>query len=79
MSVYLSMRGGGGNTAKGGHMVAILVRPSLELWFSGVPLTSIIHLLECLIATQSVWLQAGPYFSFFRLNKGCLNIAVRNA
>lgn len=25
-----------------------------------------------------VWLQAGPYFSFFRLNKGCLNIAVRN-
>lgn len=36
-------------------MVAILVRPSLELWFSGAPLTSIIHVLECLIATQSMF------------------------
>lgn len=40
---------------EGRHMVAILVRPSLELWFSGAPLTSIIHVLECLIATQSMF------------------------
>lgn len=43
------------NTVKGEHMVVILVRVDQELWFPGVPLPSIIHVLEGLIATQPMF------------------------
>lgn len=43
------------HTVKGEHMGVILLRLDQELWFPGVPLTSIIHVLEGLIATQPMF------------------------
>lgn len=43
------------NTVKGEHMVVFLVRADKELRFPRVPLTSIIHVLEGLIATQPMF------------------------
>lgn len=43
------------NTVKGEHMVVFLVRVDQDLRFPGVPLTSIIHGLEGLIATQPMF------------------------
>lgn len=54
-------------TVKGEHMVVILARADQELWLPGAPLTSIIHALEGLIATQ-------PMFGYRRAS-GVLNLA----
>lgn len=54
------------HTVEGEHMAVVLVRADQELWVPGVPLASIIHVLEALIATQpmSGYRQyGGPYFS----------------
>lgn len=48
------------NTVEGKHMVVILVRLDEDLRVPGVPLTSIIHALESLIATR-------PMFGYSRL------------